>query len=145
MLPLCADQGIGVIPWGPLGGGKLTRPWGERTTRNQTDRYNKHMYEQTEGGAVDVVAAVETLAAAREVPMAQIALAWTMQKDAITGPIIGATKPEHIDDAVKALDLRLSAEEIAGLEAPYQARFAPSYITVDDALARGRPWQPAGR
>jgi 1-deoxyxylulose-5-phosphate synthase len=145
MLPLCADQGIGVIPWGPLGGGKLTRPWGERTKRNQTDRYNKHMYEQTEGGAVDVVAAVESLAASRGVPMAQIALAWTMQKDAVTGPIIGATKPEHIDDAVKALDLRLSEEEITDLEAPYQARLAASYITLDEALVRGRPWQPAGR
>lgn len=138
MLPFCADQGVGVIPWSPLGGGKLTRPWGEVTKRNRTDRFNKTMYERTEGGAMDVVAAVQTLSQDRGVPMAQIALAWTLQKSEITAPIVGASKLSHVDDAIAALDVSLSTEEVASLEAPYQARFAPAYIAPGDAGTRGR-------
>ena len=81
-----------MIPWSPLGAGKLTRPWGEATKRSQTDRFNKTMYEDTEGGSREVVAAVEAIAKARGVPMAQIALAWLLHKDGITSPIIGATR-----------------------------------------------------
>jgi aryl-alcohol dehydrogenase-like predicted oxidoreductase len=138
MIRLCRDQGIGLIPWSPLGGGKLTRPWGETTKRSQTDRFNKTMYDVTEGGSREVVAAVESLAKARGVPMAQIAMAWLLHKDGITSPIIGATKVKHIEDAVAAVDLRLSPEEIAQLEAPYQSRPVPAYLLPDtpDRISR---------
>jgi aryl-alcohol dehydrogenase-like predicted oxidoreductase len=138
MIRLCRDQGIGLIPWSPLGGGKLTRPWGETTKRSQTDRFNKTMYEVTDGGSREVVAAVESLARARDVPMAQIAMAWLLHKDGITSPIIGATKVKHIEDAVAAVDLRLSREEIDQLEAPYQPRAVPAYLLPDtpDRISR---------
>lgn len=119
MLPLCKDMGVGVLPWSPLGGGKLTRPWGAQTKRVETDRYNKTMYQRTEGGAREVVAAVEEIARARSIPMAQIAFAWVLQHDAVTSPIIGAGKIQHIEDALGALDIELTADEIQRLEAPY--------------------------
>jgi len=120
MIPLCIDQGIALLPWSPLGGGKLTRPWGTQTKRATTDRYNKTMYEQTQGNAPGVVAAVEAVAKARGVPMAQVAMAWVLQKPGITAPIVGASKLSHVQDAVAAEALTLSADEIAQLEAPYQ-------------------------
>jgi aryl-alcohol dehydrogenase-like predicted oxidoreductase len=140
MLPLCVDQGIGVIPWSPLGGGKLTRPWGEATRRSQTNRFGMSMYEQTEGGAPDVVAAVQQLAERRNVPMARIALAWLLHKSEITSPIVGGTKASHVDDAVAAMDVKLTAEEIAQLEAPYQPRRAAIYLSKEEAVNRGRIW-----
>ncbi len=120
MLPLCRDQRIAVIPWSPLGGGKLTRPWGTETKRNTTDRHNKGMYDRTEGNAPAVVAAVEKVAKARGRSMAEVALAWVLQVDGVTSPIIGVSKMGHLDDAIAALELELSPEEIAALEAPYQ-------------------------
>src|SRR5829696_2499743 len=120
MMGLCRDQGIGLIPWSPLGAGQLTRPWGQATKRSQTDRFNKTMYENNDGGSREVVAAVEAVAEAHGVPMAQVAMAWLLHKDGITSPIIGATRVSHIEDAVAAVELSLSSEEIAHLEAPYQ-------------------------
>ena len=138
MTGLCRDQGVGLIPWSPLGAGKLTRPWGGATKRSQTDRFNKTMYEVTEDGSREVVAAVEAVAKARGVPMAQIAIAWLLQKDGITSPIIGATRAGHIEDAVAAIGLSLTTEEIARLEAPYQPRPAPAYLlpNTPDRISR---------
>ncbi len=119
MLGLCADQGIGVIPWSPLARGKLTRPWNESTERAETDEFGKTLYKATEEADRKVVEAVAALAEARGVPRAQIALAWMLSKPMITSPIIGATKMSHLEDAVAALDVTLSPDEIASLEAPY--------------------------
>jgi len=119
MLGLCADQGIGVIPWSPLARGKLTRPWDETTARTETDAFGKTLYQTTEDADKKVVEAVAKLAEARGVPRAQIALAWMLHKSVVTSPIIGATKPHHLEDAVAALSVGLSAEEIASLEEPY--------------------------
>ncbi len=119
MLGLCADQGIGVIPWSPLARGKLTRPWDESTERAETDQFGKTLYKTTEAADKKVVEAVAALAEARGVPRAQIALAWMLHKSVVTSPIIGATKPHHLEDAVEALSVTLSAEEIASLEEPY--------------------------
>jgi aryl-alcohol dehydrogenase-like predicted oxidoreductase len=119
MIPLCLDQGIGILPWSPLGGGKLTRPWGTETKRATTDRYNQTMYQQTEGGAREIVSAVEKVARDRDVSMAQVALAWVLQKKGVTSPIIGASKLGHVEDAIAAVELKLSSDEIAALEAPY--------------------------
>jgi aryl-alcohol dehydrogenase-like predicted oxidoreductase len=120
MIPFCIDQGIALLPWSPLGGGKLTRPWGTETKRATTDRFNKTMYEQTEGNAQGVVAAVETVAKARGLPMAQVAMAWVLQKPGVTSPIVGASKLSHVEDAIAAEALTLSADELAQLETPYQ-------------------------
>ena len=117
MLPLCADQGIGVIPWSPLARGRLTRPWDEVTARSETDAFGSRLYNDGDRVIVECVAEV---AAQRGVPPAQVALAWMLSKDVITAPIIGATKPHHIDDAVAAVDVVLSAEEITELEEPYR-------------------------
>lgn len=117
MHPLCLDQGIGVIPWSPLARGKLTRPWNEATERSQLDRFGANLYDDASDQAiVDQVGAV---AEARGVPRAQVALAWMLSKPAITAPIVGATKPHHIEDAVAALELTLTADEIDSLEQPY--------------------------
>ena len=118
MLPLCIDQGIGVIPWSPLARGRLARPWDEVTTRSQHDAFGSSLYDEaTDRVIVDRVAEV---AGERGVPMAQIATAWMLSKPAVTAPIIGATKPHHIDDAVAAVDLVLGDDEIARLEEPYR-------------------------
>ena len=118
MLPLCRDQGIAVLPWSPLGGGKLTRPWGTETKRATTDRYNKTMYEKT--GDRQIVEAVEAVAKARNASMAQVAMAWLLQGPGITSPIVGVSKISHLEDAIASVDFELSADEIAKLEAPYQ-------------------------
>jgi aryl-alcohol dehydrogenase-like predicted oxidoreductase len=123
MLPLCADQGVGVIPWSPLARGRLTRPWGESTVRSDTDVVGKALYKAGDEADRAVVDAVADLASARGVPMASIALAWHFTKLGVTAPIIGATRPEHIADAVRALDITLSSGEIAPLEAPYRPKF----------------------
>ena len=123
MLPLCADQGVGVIPWSPLARGRLTRPYGESTVRSETDVVGKALYKPEDEADRAVIDAVQALAAARGVPMATIGLAWHFTRPQVTAPIIGATKPEHIADAVKALDIMLTGEEIAPLEAPYRPKF----------------------
>lgn len=119
MLPLCAEEGIGVIPWSPLARGRLTRPWGEVTARLDSDRFGKMLYARTADSDRQVVEGVAAIAAARGVPMAQVALAWVLAKSEVTAPIIGVTKLAQLEDALVALDLQLTAEEIAALEAPY--------------------------
>ncbi len=119
MLPLCQAEGIGVIPWSPLARGRLTRPWSTTSARAETDDFGKTLYAHTAAADQAVVEQVSAIAAARGVPPAQVALAWLLQKDAITAPIVGATKMAHLDDAVAALALTLHPEEIAALEAPY--------------------------
>ena len=119
MLPLCLDQGIAVIPWSPLARGRLTRNWGERTERTETDEFGRGLYARTEEPDRQVVEAVARIAAARGVPRAQVALAWVARNPAVTAPIVGATKPHHLTDAVAALELELTDEEVAALEAPY--------------------------
>lgn len=125
MIPLCLDQGVALLPWSPLGGGKLTRPWGTATKRATTDRYNKSMYDKSAGNDQAVVAAVETVAKARGVAMAQVAMAWLLHKPGVTAPIVGASKPSHVTDAVAAEALTLDPAEIVQLEAPYQ----PIHVT----------------
>ena len=116
MLPLCVDQGIGVIPWSPLARGRLTRPWDAGTARTESDEFGKSLYLDQDEAVVDAVARV---AGVRGVPRAQVALAWLASHPAVTAPIVGATNLQHLDDAVAAIELRLSAEEIAELERPY--------------------------
>ena len=120
MLPLCRDEGIGVIPWSPLARGRLTRAWeSESTKRFETDQFGKTLYGQTEAADHQVVDRLGEVAAQRGVPRAQVALAWLLSKPGLTAPIVGATKPHHLQDAAAAVSLRLTAEEIAALEAPY--------------------------
>ncbi len=120
MLPLCLDQGIGVIPWSPLARGRLTRPWQSDTARSQTDEFGKKLYAGLEDFDRKIVEAVHSLADQRGVPAAQIALAWHFTKPVVTAPIIGATKPAHLSDAIAATELKLSAEDVATLESAYQ-------------------------
>src|SRR5580700_8919605 len=119
MMPLCAAERIAVLPWSPLARGRLTRVWDTETTRSRTDEYGNKLYVSTVEGDRQVVEQVAAIAAARGVPKAQVALAWVAQKPFVTAPIVGASKPQHLDDAVAALTLKLEATEIARLEAPY--------------------------
>jgi aryl-alcohol dehydrogenase-like predicted oxidoreductase len=117
MMALCHEEGIGVIPWSPLARGRLTRDWDEQTERAQTDEFGKTLYSPSDQPIVERVAQV---AKQRGVPKAQVALAWMLSKPVITAPIIGASKMNHLEDAVAALELKLSAEEIKSLEEPYE-------------------------
>jgi aryl-alcohol dehydrogenase-like predicted oxidoreductase len=120
MLPLCREEGIGVIPWSPLARGRLTRPWGTITDRSQTDKTGANFYtDATEQADSKVVAAVQQIADARGVPMSHVALAWLLAQPGVTAPIVGVSKMQHLEDALGALDLRLSAEDLAALTAPY--------------------------
>jgi len=125
MLPLCVEEGIGVIPWSPLARGTLARPRPAEsrvdaggTTRAETDEFAKSLYDQP--GDWEVVDAVERVAQARGTGMAEVALAWLLGRPAVVAPIVGATKPHHLEAALRALDLHLDAEERAALEAPYR-------------------------
>lgn len=120
MLPLCIDEGIGVIPWSPLASGKLTRPWGGETVRSTGDIFAKEMYDEDDNNDRAIIAAVQALAERRGVSMAQVALAWHFHKPGITAPILGVSRLAHLDEALGALEVGLSGEEIAGLEAPYR-------------------------
>ena len=119
MLPFCADQGIAVLPWSLLARGRLTRAWNETSERQETDVFGKSLYGATLESDRRVVEIVAEVARARGVPRAQVAMAWLLQKPAVTAPIVGATKPQHLDDAVAALMLTLAPEEIALLEEAY--------------------------
>ena len=119
MLPLCRDQGVGVIPWSPLARGRLARPWGQHTPRVATDVFGASLFKHTEANDSAVHAALVRVADARGAPLAAVALAWLLGKPGVTAPIIGASKPLHFEDAVAALDIALTADEVAALEAAY--------------------------
>jgi aryl-alcohol dehydrogenase-like predicted oxidoreductase len=119
MLPLCADAGVGIIPWSPLARGLLTRAWDAQTARRGRDRYINRLYGETDRLIVSALAGV---AAARGVPPAQVALAWLLAQPGVSAPIVGVTRPGHLQDALAACDLELTAGEIAALEAPYRPR-----------------------
>ncbi|WP_179403698.1 aldo/keto reductase [Burkholderia guangdongensis] len=119
MLPLCADQGVGVIPWSPMARGRLTRDWSESTHRARNDAFALQMYLNTEEQDRKVIEVVARIANERGVPRAHVALAWLLAKPAVTAPIVGATKTEHLATAIAALDFSLTSDEIAALEAQY--------------------------
>ena len=122
MLPLCIDQGIAVIPWSPLARGRLARGWNETSSRLESDEFGKKLYTQFPESDRQIIDQVGAIAVARGVPRAQVALAWLLQKKGVTSPIVGASKPQHLTDAVAALSLKLTADEIAALERPYVPR-----------------------
>lgn len=116
MIPMCADQGVGLTPYSPLGKGRLTRPWGAQTARSETDAVAKAFDSPQDEPIVD---AVEKIATDRGIPMAQVALAWVLRNPVVATSIVGATKPHHLADAVGALDVQLTDAEVQALEAPY--------------------------
>ncbi len=122
MIPLCLDQGVGLTPYSPLAKGRATRPWGEQTARSATDAVAKSFDLDADKPVVD---AVHRIAEARGVPMAQIALAWVLSKPVVSCPIVGATKANHLQDAVGALDVQLTEDERQAIEEPYVAQ--PNY------------------
>ncbi len=118
MIPLCADRGVGLIPWSPLARGKLTRDWDETTPRSETDEFGKRLYAQQSDR--EIVDAVKQVAEERGVPRAQVALAWVSRNPVVSAPIVGASKAAHLDDAVASLDIALTDDEVALLEKPYE-------------------------
>ncbi|WP_328841141.1 aldo/keto reductase [Streptomyces europaeiscabiei] len=119
MLPLCEDQGVATLPWSPLARGRLTRDWDTVTARTETDNFGKTLYQE---GDREIVDAVTRIAGERDVPRARVALAWLLSRPTVTAPIVGATKPHHLDDAVASLDVTLTEKEIEELERPYTPR-----------------------
>jgi len=120
MIPLCRDQGVGVIPWSPLARGRLARPWGEATPRIASDAFGRQLFEATEAADCQVAEALAGVSAARGAPRAQVALAWLLAKPGLTAPIIGASRASQLDDAIAAVSLELGDDEIRALEAPYR-------------------------
>lgn len=118
-MPLCVDEGIGVIPWSPLARGRLTRAWDETTNRQNTDEFGKTLYGKFEQADRAVAEAVTRVARSRGIPRAQVALSWVMGAPGVAAPIVGISKAEHLADAIAAADVSLTAEERAQLEAPY--------------------------
>jgi 1-deoxyxylulose-5-phosphate synthase len=119
MLPLCAAEGVGVIPWSPLARGRLTRDWDDKSARSEKDAFGKSLYEKTGEADRKIVERVAEIAAKRGVSRAQVALAWLLAKPIITAPIVGATKLVHLEDALSAVKLKLSADEMSSLEELY--------------------------
>ncbi|MFE9031731.1 aldo/keto reductase [Streptomyces iakyrus] len=119
MLPLCADQGVGVLPWSPLARGRLTRDWDTTTERSATDTFGSSLYQE---GDRAIVEAVTRIAGERGVPRARVALAWLLHQPAVTAPIVGASRPGHLEDAVAAVETELSDKELEELERPYGPR-----------------------
>jgi aryl-alcohol dehydrogenase-like predicted oxidoreductase len=119
MLPLCAAEGIGVIPWSPQARGRLTRDWDYTSIRTETDDAHQRLFGKSEEADRMVLDRVAEVAAARGIPRAQVALAWLLSKPVITAPIVGATKLHHLDDALASVNVKLSADEITSLEEPY--------------------------
>jgi aryl-alcohol dehydrogenase-like predicted oxidoreductase len=119
MLPLCADQGVGLIPWSPMARGRLARPWDTHTARTETDAYGQTLYNASQEADRRVVDAVQRVAQRLGVPMARVALAWVLRKPGVSAPIVGATKIEQLDEAAAAVSLKLSDEDVAELESPY--------------------------
>jgi aryl-alcohol dehydrogenase-like predicted oxidoreductase len=129
MLPLCRDQGIGVIPWSPLARGRLARPAGEGDTkRMESDRFGRLLYKRTEEADRAIIDAVGAIASKRGIPRAQVALAWMLSKPGVTAPIVGATKPEHLKDAEAATAVSLSSDEISALEEHYIPHAVAGFI-----------------
>ncbi|MBO0812767.1 MAG: aldo/keto reductase [Microlunatus sp.] len=122
MLPLCDDLGVGVIPWSPLARGRLTRPWQQSTLRSETDTFGQNLYLDSDQ---QIVQAVLDVADGRDVPAAQVALAWVSSHPVVTAPIVGMSKQQHLDDALASLEIELTDDEIDRLEAPYTPRYAP--------------------
>ncbi|MFI9802857.1 aldo/keto reductase [Streptomyces sp. NPDC052301] len=119
MLPLCADQGVSALPWSPLARGRLTRDWGTVTERSANDDFGSRLYLESDRSIVE---AVTRIAGDRGVPRAQVALAWLLHRDTVAAPIVGASRPHHIEDAVAAVELPLTGKEIEELEQPYTPR-----------------------
>ena len=125
MFGLLADQGVGSIPWSPLAKGRVARPWGEQTKRSDTDPVGRAAFSDADKPIAD---AVEKVANERGIPMAQVGLAWVLHNPVVTAPIVGATKPHHLPDAVAALYVQLSDDEIRALEGPYTIRRPTGYV-----------------
>jgi aryl-alcohol dehydrogenase-like predicted oxidoreductase len=125
MLPLCIDQGVGVIPWSPLARGRLTRPWDTVSARSETDEFGQSLYHDGDRIIVDRVTEV---AAQHGVSAAQVALAWVLARPGITSPIVGVTKPHHLSDAIASLDVVLSPEDMSTLEQPYTPRAIAGFL-----------------
>jgi len=119
MIPLCLDQGVGLIPWSPIARGRLARPVGEATARTETDAYARTLYDRTEAADAEVIRAVQGVAAETGRTMAQVALAWVRQKPGVTAPIVGYSRPAQFVDILAGLDLVLTSDQVARLEAPY--------------------------
>jgi aryl-alcohol dehydrogenase-like predicted oxidoreductase len=119
MLPLCAAEGIGVLPWSPLARGRLARDWDQSTERSRTDEFGKTLYTSNVESDRRVIERVGEIARRRGVSRATVALAWLLHKPVVTAPIVGMTKAQHLDDAMAALALKLTPEEMASLEEPY--------------------------
>ena len=124
MFGLLADQGVGSIPWSPLARGRLARPWGTETKRTDSDVFGKRLYRDQDES---IVGAVQQVAEARGIPMAQVALAWVLRNPVVDAPIVGPTRDHHLADAVAALDVALTDEEAATLEAPYTPRLPTGF------------------
>jgi len=119
MLPYCLETGVGVLPWSPLARGRLTRDWDATTARSGSDEFGRTLFRQAEEADRRIVDAVARIAAERGVSRAQVALAWVLAQPAVTAPVVGATKPEHLDDAIDAEGLELTDDEVEQLEAEY--------------------------
>jgi len=128
MIPLCRDQGVGLMPWSPMARGRLTRPHGVETERTKTDISGQSFYKETEAQDARVIDVVEQIAQERNLPMAQVALAWVLAKPGISAPIVGASKVAQLEDAVAALECVLDDAEIARLEAPYVPHAVTGFV-----------------
>lgn len=126
MIPLCLDQGVGLIPWSPIGRGRLARPAGVATARIQTDAYGQMLFARSEAADATVIGVVQAIAKEVGRPMAQVALAWVRQKPGVVAPIVGYSRPEQFADILAGLDLVLTEDQIARLEAPYVPRLPVS-------------------
>ncbi|HEV2427445.1 MAG TPA: aldo/keto reductase [Acidimicrobiales bacterium] len=139
MMPLCVDQGVGAIPWSPLARGRLARPWDTETARSERDEFGRALYTDDDRPVVDALLEV---AAERGVPPAQVALAWLLAQDGVVSPIVGATKPHHLEDAAAATSIELTPDEVERLEAPYRPHGVLGFLPARGTLgARNWPWR----
>ena len=136
MLPFCADEGVQTIVYSPLARGRLARPWGETTARSEAEPYAAKLYEATQESDQTIVEVVGAVAAERGVSQAKIALAWLRRNPVVAAPIVGALKTRHIDDAIAALSISLTDDEVARLEAPYTPRLDNQGVSDPAVLAR---------
>ncbi|HYW35365.1 MAG TPA: aldo/keto reductase [Balneolaceae bacterium] len=122
MLPFCLDEGVGVLPWSPLARGNLAREWNTTTKRSKTDKFGDKLYRQDEEADRKIVRTVGEIADKHNISRAQVALAWLLHKPAVTAPIVGVTKTDHLEDAIKAVDVQLSDDDLTLLEKYYTPR-----------------------